>query len=282
MTSLCGCSLGSRPDSLGFSPSDRPPHDRAFATPDRGRGVFEADSKRKGVTMSRMSTSHIAVLLAIGAIVPMQFLVSRPGLAETLGNGFADGFAAIGISDSDAGGARASAIGGIAIGPDSFATTKDATHPCTDSGSHVTDCGQGNIAIGTTSQATNDFAVAVGFLSKANGVNSAAFGANANAVEAGSFAAGNAATAKGLISVAIGPNSVAADGAVALGSQASASGGNTIAMGQGSTATGSRSIVAGTSANSAGNDSIAIGRHPKAESWQWAPKPMRTVSTVSP
>jgi hypothetical protein len=69
--------------------------------------------------MSRLSTSRIAVLLAIGAIVPMQSFVSRPGLAETLGNGEAKGFAAIGISDSDAGAATATAIGGIAIGPDS-------------------------------------------------------------------------------------------------------------------------------------------------------------------
>jgi hypothetical protein len=68
--------------------------------------------------MSRMSISHIAMLLAIGAIVSMQSLAPRPGLAETLGNGNADGFAAIGISDSDAGSARATAIGGIAIGPD--------------------------------------------------------------------------------------------------------------------------------------------------------------------
>ena len=39
--------------------------------------------------MSRMSANHIAVLLAIGAIVPMQLLESRPGFAETLGNGAA-------------------------------------------------------------------------------------------------------------------------------------------------------------------------------------------------
>jgi hypothetical protein len=36
--------------------------------------------------MTYVSRSHVAVLLAIGAIVPMQSLVSRPGLAETLGN----------------------------------------------------------------------------------------------------------------------------------------------------------------------------------------------------
>jgi len=41
MTSICGCSLGARPDSLGFCPSDHSPHDRAFATPDRGRGAFD-------------------------------------------------------------------------------------------------------------------------------------------------------------------------------------------------------------------------------------------------
>src|SRR5262245_8274502 len=107
-----------------------------------------------------MSTSHIGGLLAIGAIVPMQFLGSRRGLAETLGNGQAPGFAAIGISDSDAGAAHASAIGGIAIGPDSFAQTADATHPCVTGGSHATDCGKGNIAIGTSSETTNDFAAA--------------------------------------------------------------------------------------------------------------------------
>jgi hypothetical protein len=193
--------------------------------------------------MSRMSANRIAVMLAIGAIVPVLFLVSRPGLAETLGNGEAKGFAAVGISDSDAGAATATAIGGIAIGPDSQAFTQDATHPCA-GGSDATDCGHGNIAIGISSGATNDSAVAVGFLAKAGGVNSAAFGANANAVGTASFAAGNAATAKGIISVAIGPNSVAADGAVALGSQASASGGNTIAMGQGSTAVACRRMSA--------------------------------------
>ena len=98
--------------------------------------------------MSRMSTSHIAVLLAIGAIVPMQFLESRPGLAETLGNADAKGFAAIGISDSDAGAATATAIGGIAVGPDAQAFTQDAAHPCA-GGSHAIDCGHGNIAMGS-------------------------------------------------------------------------------------------------------------------------------------
>jgi hypothetical protein len=151
--------------------------------------------------MSHMSRNHIAVLLAIGATVPMQSLAPRPGLAETLGNGEADGFAAIGISDSDALGARATAIGGIAIGSESFALTKDATHPCT-GGSDATDCGHGNIAIGISSQSTNDFAVAVGFVSKAGGINSSAYGpssvasgqlssavgANANAVGNSSFA----------------------------------------------------------------------------------------------
>jgi trimeric autotransporter adhesin len=222
--------------------------------------------------MSRMSISHIAMLLAIGAIVPMQSLAPRPGLAETLDNGNADGFAAIGISDSDAGSARATAIGGIAIGPESFALTKDATHPCA-GGSDATDCGHGNIAIGISSQATNDFAVAVGFVSKAGGLSSSAygpnsaspgqgssaFGANANAVGNGSVAAGSSATANGLISIAIGFSSSAADAAVALGSQANARANNTIAMGQGSAATGTRSFAAGTSANSAGNESIAIG-----------------------
>jgi hypothetical protein len=66
--------------------------------------------------MSRISKSHIAVLLAIGAIVPMQSLVSRPGLAETLGNGSALGLAAVAISDSAGPGAGAGAVNGIAIG----------------------------------------------------------------------------------------------------------------------------------------------------------------------
>jgi hypothetical protein len=196
--------------------------------------------------MPRMSTSHIAMLLAIGAIVPMQSLALRPGLAETLGNGQAPGFAAIAISDSAAGAAGAIAVGGIAIGPDSSARTQNATQPCT-SPAPFTDCGHGNIAIGITSGATNDFAVAVGFLSgasginssaigansKATGANSSAFGSSAKAVGSGSFAAGFDATANGIISVAIGNSSVAADGAVALGSQANASGGGAIAMGQG-------------------------------------------------
>jgi hypothetical protein len=61
-------------------------------------GAFDR-TQRKGVIMSRISRSHIAVLLAIGAIVPMPSLVSRPGLAETLGNANAPGLAAIAISD---------------------------------------------------------------------------------------------------------------------------------------------------------------------------------------
>jgi hypothetical protein len=73
--------------------------------------------------MSRISKSHIAVLLAIGAIVPMQSLGPRPGLAETVGNGVANGFAATAISDPAAGPAGTTAIGGIAIGPDSSART---------------------------------------------------------------------------------------------------------------------------------------------------------------
>jgi len=76
MTSLCGCWLRSRPDSLGFCPSDRSPHDRACNARPRAWRV-RSDLKRKGVTMSRMSVNHIAVLLAIGAIVPMQSFVSR-------------------------------------------------------------------------------------------------------------------------------------------------------------------------------------------------------------
>ena len=48
------------------------------------RGAFDR-TQRKGVIMSRLSKSHIAVLLAIGAIIPMQLLDSRPGRAETLG-----------------------------------------------------------------------------------------------------------------------------------------------------------------------------------------------------
>jgi hypothetical protein len=176
-TSICGCWRWSRPDRLGLE-IIRP----TVRSHCRGLGhltacVVRSIGQRKGVTMSRMSISHIAMLLAIGAIVPMQSLAPRPGLAETLGNGNADGFAAIGISDSDAGSARATAIGGIAIGPESFALTKDATHPCA-GGSDATDCGHGNIAIGISSQATNDFAVAVGFVSRAGGLSSSAYGPN--------------------------------------------------------------------------------------------------------
>src|SRR6266566_77383 len=144
--------------------------------------------------MSRMSANRIAVMLAIGAIVPVLFLVSRPGLAETLGNGEAKGFAAVGISDSDAGAATATAIGGIAIGPDSQAFTQDATHPCA-GGSDATDCGHGNIAIGISSGASNDFAVAVGFLSKAGGINSSAYGPNTVASGQASSAFGTNANA---------------------------------------------------------------------------------------
>jgi hypothetical protein len=211
--------------------------------------------------MSRMFRSHIAVLLAIGAIVPMQSLGLRPGLAETLGNGVANGFAAIAISDSAAGPAGTTAVGGIAIGPDSLARTQNATQPCTGS-PPFTNCGHGNIAVGISSQAINDFAVAIGFLSRASGFSDAAFGANAKANGGSSFAAGNNATANGVISIAIGFSSFAADSAVALGSQANASGRGAIAMGQGTTATGSRSFAAGTSANSAGNDSSPLAtRH---------------------
>src|SRR5262249_3379572 len=151
--------------------------------------------------MSGMSVNHIAVLLAIGAIVPMQSFVSRPGLAETLGNGEAKGFAAIGISDSDAGAAHATAIGGIAVGPDAQAFTQDATHPCA-GGSDATDCGHGNIAIGISSGATNDFAVAIGMLSKARGENSSAYGSNSTAASESTSAFGNGATPLGLSATA--------------------------------------------------------------------------------
>ena len=136
--------------------------------------------------MSRISKSHIAVLLAIGAIVPMQSLGPRLGLAETVGNGVANGFAATAISDPAAGPAGTTAIGGIAIGPDSSARTQDATHPCTGS-PPFTNCGHGNIAIGISSGATNDFAIAVGFLSKATAIHSSAIGSNTNAVGSGSL-----------------------------------------------------------------------------------------------
>src|SRR5262245_35445332 len=126
--------------------------------------------------MSRMSTSHIAVLLAIGAVVPMQLLNPRPGLAETVGNGQAEGFAAVAISDSAAGFATTAAIGGIAIGPEAEAFTKDATHPCM--GTPTTNCGHGNIAIGISTRARNDFGVAIGFLSAVVGLNGSAYGAN--------------------------------------------------------------------------------------------------------
>ena len=59
MTSLCGCWLGSRPDSLGFVRPTVRPHDRGL-----GRltacGARSIGLKRKGVIMSRMSTAHIA------------------------------------------------------------------------------------------------------------------------------------------------------------------------------------------------------------------------------
>src|SRR5262245_13614162 len=158
--------------------------------------------------MPRISGSHVAVLLAIGAIVPMQVLVSRPGLAETLGNAEAKGFAAIGVSDSDAGPARATAIGGIAIGPDSTAFTQDATHLCA-GGSDAIDCGHGNIAIGISSGATKDFAVAIGFLSKASAVNSSAYGPNTVASGQLSSAFGNSAKAVANGSLAVGNNASA-------------------------------------------------------------------------
>jgi hypothetical protein len=41
MTSICGCSLGARPDSLGFVRPTVRRHDRPFAMSDRGRGAFD-------------------------------------------------------------------------------------------------------------------------------------------------------------------------------------------------------------------------------------------------
>jgi hypothetical protein len=206
--------------------------------------------KRKGVTMSRMSTSHIAVLLAVGSIVPMQLLNPRPGLAETLGNGAANGFAAIAISDSAAGFATTAAVGGIAIGPDAHAFTQDATHPCM--GTPTTNCGQGNIAIGTSSEASNDFAAAVGFLAHAGGLNGSAFGANTVARGQNSSAFGNGANAVG-------------DGSAAYGFNSKASGFDSSAFGGLANASGSSSVATGTSATANGSVSVAIGFVPTAE-----------------
>src|SRR5262249_27087503 len=196
--------------------------------------------------MSRMSANHIAVLLAIGAIVPMQLLESRPGFAETLGNGAANGFAAIAISDSAAGFATTAAIGGIAIGPDAHAFTQDATHPST------TNCGQGNIAIGTSSEASNDFAAAVGFLAHAGGLNGSAYGANTVARGQNSSAFGSGANAVG-------------DGDAAYGANSKASGFDSSAFGGLANAVGSSSVAVGTSATANGDVSVAIGFVPTAE-----------------
>jgi|SRR5215472_7840828 len=80
--------------------------------------------------MSRLSGSHIAVPFVIGVIVPIQSMDSKPTLAETVGNGAANGLAAIGISDSAAPFATAAAVNGIAIGTEAEAFTMDATHLC--------------------------------------------------------------------------------------------------------------------------------------------------------
>ena len=205
--------------------------------------------------MSRMSANHIAVLLAIGAIVPMQLLESRPGFAETLGNGAANGFAAIAISDSAAGFATTAAIGGIAIGPDAHAFTQDATHPCM--GTPTTNCGQGNIAIGTSSEASNDFAAAVGFLAHAGGLNGSAYGANTVARGQNSSAFGSGANAVG-------------DGDAAYGANSKASGFDSSAFGGLANAVGSSSVAVGTSATANGDVSVAIGFVPTAENAAFA------------
>jgi len=148
--------------------------------------------------MSRISQSYIAMLFAIGTIVPMQLLDSRRGLTETLGNGSALGLAAVAISDSAGPGAGAGAVNGIAIGVQ--ATASNPNLPC--SGQPTTNCGNDMIAIGALAQATKDSSLAVGFKSRANGIGSSAFGVS-------SSAGGNASSAYGSDSNAQGDNSAA-------------------------------------------------------------------------
>ena len=120
--------------------------------------------------------------------------------------------------------------------------------------------GAGSIAIGTTTNATADSAVAIGELAKANRTASFALGA-------GSIASGDAAIAVGYLAAAtntyaqsIGYAS-SASGAndVAVGHSAAASGGSATAIGEGAIASGAGGIAIGTAATSAHTASIAIG-----------------------
>jgi hypothetical protein len=175
--------------------------------------------------MSRISKSQVAVLLAIGAIAPMQLLDSRAGLAETLGNGVALGLASIAASDGSGPPATTVAVDGIAIGASAAATT--GTDPsCTDN------CGNGNIAIGGNSLANRDFALAVGFNSVAGGDRSSAYGVDSAASNLHSSAFGVSSIASGNGSAGYGDSSKAAgDDSVAVGFNANAVASASVAAG---------------------------------------------------
>src|SRR5262249_39334893 len=202
--------------------------------------------------MSRLSGSHIAVPFVMGVIVPIQSMDSKPRLADTVGNGAANGLAAIGISDSAAPFATAAAVNGIAIGTEAEAFTMDATHLCGSGNNPPTDCGQNNIAIGASARARNDFALAVGFNSMASDNWSSAYGTDSKASNLHSSAFGVSSSASGNASAAYGDSSKAA-------------GDNNVAFGFSANAVGGSSVAAGASATANGPVSVAIGFVPFAE-----------------
>ena len=104
-----------------------------------------------------------------------------------------------------------------------------------------------NIAIGDDAQAVGNYAVALGFQTRAN--------------IASATALGKSCIASGNISVAIGTSCTASGSLSAcVGNTSTASGANSFALGTGATSSGTRSLSIGNSTNESGTtDSIAIG-----------------------
>ena len=113
--------------------------------------------------------------------------------------------------------------------------------------------GSGSQQFGGLASATNDAALAVGFLSQAYGENSMAVGYQASALSDGDIAIGVNAIAGGGGSIAFGDSANATNGSYAIGTGAVASNGG-MAIGEDATSTFLHSVAIGTvSANTASN-----------------------------
>ncbi|RJF90250.1 hypothetical protein [Sphingomonas cavernae] len=159
----------------------------------------------------------------------------------------------------------ASGAGAVAIGSN---TTKGAQATGSDA-----------IAIGGQSQASSDWAVAIGSGAVASGSTAVAIGDDAKATAIQATAMGSAALASGQSATALGVSaqatglrstalgvaaSTAGDRGIAVGSSANASAADAVAMGTAAQASKGGAIAIGLNAASSGTNAIAIGKGAKA------------------